>query len=422
MARHGFDRHELAAVAAELGDLRVEGFAVHLPWAMPGQGAATSPRRSRGRPPWKRRRSRPTPCTSRTSPPGADGARRAAATAHRQAAHRHGAVARRPGRVRRALDRARPAPRLTRRARGLPAAADAARGLPARARRRHQPRPRPGGATRHRLRTAARQDARQGRSRGGRVRAEPVLRRRQAALVRRAAAHAGQPGVPARRRPARPRWATPCPSPCATRPRRSTRSRSTEARRSTADHAVPVAAAAGVVAASGRYHQPSVPPSVSLPPGSLPPLLLPPPSLPPPLLPPEPLPSRCRCRPSRRRCRSSSSPSWASARTSTPRVLRMLPGRNELTAVGGVDDRVHVGLERHRREGAAVERDQVALEVLVADAAVVHHGGRELGGVRRRTTTTTRAGSRRCRPSPCRSCRRSGTASGRDCRCRPRRS
>ena len=31
MARHGFDRHELAAVAATLGDLRVEGFAVHLP-------------------------------------------------------------------------------------------------------------------------------------------------------------------------------------------------------------------------------------------------------------------------------------------------------------------------------------------------------------------------------------------------------
>ena len=31
MARHGFDRHELAAVAAALGDLRVEGFAIHLP-------------------------------------------------------------------------------------------------------------------------------------------------------------------------------------------------------------------------------------------------------------------------------------------------------------------------------------------------------------------------------------------------------
>lgn len=33
MARHGFDRHELSAVAAVLGDLRVEGFAVHLPLA-----------------------------------------------------------------------------------------------------------------------------------------------------------------------------------------------------------------------------------------------------------------------------------------------------------------------------------------------------------------------------------------------------
>jgi hypothetical protein len=31
MARHGFDRHELAAVADALGDLRVEGFAIHLP-------------------------------------------------------------------------------------------------------------------------------------------------------------------------------------------------------------------------------------------------------------------------------------------------------------------------------------------------------------------------------------------------------
>ena len=33
MARHGFDRHELAACAEVLGDLRVEGFAVHLPMA-----------------------------------------------------------------------------------------------------------------------------------------------------------------------------------------------------------------------------------------------------------------------------------------------------------------------------------------------------------------------------------------------------
>ena len=38
MARHGFDRHELAAVAAALGDLRVEGFAVHLPLGSAGSG------------------------------------------------------------------------------------------------------------------------------------------------------------------------------------------------------------------------------------------------------------------------------------------------------------------------------------------------------------------------------------------------
>ena len=31
MARHGLDRHELAAAVAALGDLRVEGFAIHLP-------------------------------------------------------------------------------------------------------------------------------------------------------------------------------------------------------------------------------------------------------------------------------------------------------------------------------------------------------------------------------------------------------
>ena len=31
MARHGFDRHELAAAVAALGDLQVEGFAIHLP-------------------------------------------------------------------------------------------------------------------------------------------------------------------------------------------------------------------------------------------------------------------------------------------------------------------------------------------------------------------------------------------------------
>ncbi|MET0928843.1 MAG: alanine racemase, partial [Aeromicrobium sp.] len=33
MARHGLDRHELAAAVAVLGDLRVEGFAIHLPMA-----------------------------------------------------------------------------------------------------------------------------------------------------------------------------------------------------------------------------------------------------------------------------------------------------------------------------------------------------------------------------------------------------
>ena len=38
MARHGFDRHELAAAAAALGDLRVEGFAVHLPMGSAGSG------------------------------------------------------------------------------------------------------------------------------------------------------------------------------------------------------------------------------------------------------------------------------------------------------------------------------------------------------------------------------------------------
>jgi len=38
MARHGFDRHELAAVSAALGDLRVEGFAVHLPMGSAGSG------------------------------------------------------------------------------------------------------------------------------------------------------------------------------------------------------------------------------------------------------------------------------------------------------------------------------------------------------------------------------------------------
>jgi hypothetical protein len=40
MARHGLDRHELAAAVAALGDLRVEGFAVHLPMAGDNLGEA----------------------------------------------------------------------------------------------------------------------------------------------------------------------------------------------------------------------------------------------------------------------------------------------------------------------------------------------------------------------------------------------
>ncbi|QGG43065.1 alanine racemase [Aeromicrobium yanjiei] len=37
MARHGLDRHELAAAVAALGDLRVEGFAIHLPLGPAGR-------------------------------------------------------------------------------------------------------------------------------------------------------------------------------------------------------------------------------------------------------------------------------------------------------------------------------------------------------------------------------------------------
>lgn len=36
MSRHGLDRHELAAAVAELGDLKVEGFSIHLPLAGAG--------------------------------------------------------------------------------------------------------------------------------------------------------------------------------------------------------------------------------------------------------------------------------------------------------------------------------------------------------------------------------------------------
>jgi alanine racemase len=42
MARHGFDRHELAAAVAALGDLQVEGFAIHLPMAGGNLGEAES--------------------------------------------------------------------------------------------------------------------------------------------------------------------------------------------------------------------------------------------------------------------------------------------------------------------------------------------------------------------------------------------
>lgn len=40
MARHGLDRHELAAAVAALGELRVEGFAIHLPMAGGNYGEA----------------------------------------------------------------------------------------------------------------------------------------------------------------------------------------------------------------------------------------------------------------------------------------------------------------------------------------------------------------------------------------------
>ena len=194
MARHGFDRHELAAVAAALGDLRVEGFAVHLPMAGSNLIEAES---------WAAaleasQIETDTFYVSHLTGPELAELSRATPEPPGQATDRHLAVAGRPGCVRRALHRARPAPGVTRRTGGLPAASGAARRIPARARRRHQPRARPRGAAGPGQRAAARQDAREGRPRGGRVRAEPVLRRRQAALVRRAAAHAGQPGVPAR--------------------------------------------------------------------------------------------------------------------------------------------------------------------------------------------------------------------------------
>jgi alanine racemase len=40
MARHGLDRHELAAAVAALGDLRVEGFAIHLPMGSTSAGGS----------------------------------------------------------------------------------------------------------------------------------------------------------------------------------------------------------------------------------------------------------------------------------------------------------------------------------------------------------------------------------------------
>jgi alanine racemase len=42
MSRHGLDRHELAAAVAALGDLQVEGFAIHLPMAGSNLGEAES--------------------------------------------------------------------------------------------------------------------------------------------------------------------------------------------------------------------------------------------------------------------------------------------------------------------------------------------------------------------------------------------
>ena len=54
--------------------------------------------------------------------------------------------------------------------------------------------------------------------------------------------------------------------------------------------------------------------------------------------------------------------------------------RRERAAIGALKGRIHISLERHRGEGAAVERLQIALKLSVPGTSVVHHRGGEFRG------------------------------------------
>ena len=215
---------------AAVGDSRsssaaaaLEGVALHLPLASgppPRRGRAAAHRPGRRGAPDQHRLGQPPDRRRAGHPP------RVVRRPHRPAPHRHRPVARRPRGAAGHRDGPRRARAQARRRVRLPRPQRTARRPPAGRQRRHR--------ARHRPRVADGRDRPQGPRRGrgprrhGRDGADPlaVLGRRQAAALRRAAAHAGLDAVPAQPTPRCPRWATASTSGCATPRRRSTASTS----------------------------------------------------------------------------------------------------------------------------------------------------------------------------------------------------
>ena len=259
MRRHGMTAQRAVGDRrrAQLPGGRLEGVALHLPLASgraPRRGRAAAHRPGRGRPPDPhrlgqppdrrragRRSARRTP-TSRSAPGSAPTCGSATAQALRVTAT--------------VLD-VHPLARgdvFGYRGRSAPA-----RRPPAGRQRRHRARHRPRGAARARpgSRPRAAIVARGGLDALG-LHPLAVLGRRQAAALRRAAAHAGLDAVPARRRARCPRSATWSTRGCATPRRRSTASTSAEAAVAGAGRVVPrVAARRGPPSPRGRARRAS---------------------------------------------------------------------------------------------------------------------------------------------------------------------
>ena len=309
------------------------------------------------------------------------------------------ALARRPRRPPRDGDGPRRPPRRAGRHLRLPGPHRPEERPPARRQRWYGARHRPRGADRRPVDQGPRRHPREGRSGRGRVRAVAVLHRRQAATLRRAAAHAGLDAVPADRRSRARPWATGSMSGCATPPRHSTGSSSTAdfvgcARTSAGERSPFILSTPSYILTSllthrDRAHVPGTAPALPLPtlslPSPAPPSLTPSPAWSPRY--PEP------CGPAR--------PATAPACTPSPATRPVRRARPRSATATTTSVPATATQPRPQPSTYALSLPRVVTPKAAEVEAVPSEGGSHLVTITCRPVTVSRECTKSVRPSPC---------------------